>query len=214
MKAVNVAMVFALASVPLGAASSLSGQQSGSGLKLGAWFGGEAIPQALDPGCGNTSGTEGGWTFGGHVAVPLGSFHLEGRASWHSGVDYICPGPLVDRTGVHTISNPDLPFGDFAKTDARLRLDLDSWFLVGVGLGWAWSKDVPYLTSGLGVRVGETVRFGADLDYTSYRIPWLSRTSEFDVGEELQVLGRESYVDWGGAFSLRLVLEAATGAIF
>jgi hypothetical protein len=214
MKATKTTIGIALVSFLSGACLSATAQQPDPGVLLGAWFGGEAIPQALDPGCGNTSGTEGGWTFGAHISVPIGPLLLEGRVSRHSGADYLCPGVLVDRTGVHTIRTPDLPFGDFTKTDARLRLDLGPWFVVGLGAGWAWSKDVPYLTSSVGARAGDSVRFGADLELTSYRIAWRGRTSEFDEGgEEVRVLARDFYHDWGGAFSLRFVLEVPVGAI-
>lgn len=214
MKTTTKAIVLALVWVLPSSASNVTGQESRSALMLGAWFGGEAIPQALNPGCGNTTGTEGGWTFGGHLAVPVGSLFLEGRASWHSGVDYLCPGVLMDRTGVHTITIPDVPFGSFAKTDARLRVEFGPWLVLGLGAGWAWSKDVPYLASSVGVRGGDTVRFGADLEFTSYRIPFRSRTSEFDHVEEVRVLSRGSFTDWGGAVSLRLLLEVPAGAIY
>lgn len=177
------------------------------------WFGGEAIPRALDPACGNVTGAEGGWTAGALASAPVASFSVEGRISRHWGYDRLCPGGLRDRVGIHTLRTPDLPAGDFTKTDVRARVD-SGLFVFAVGGGWVWSKDLPFVVSSFGARVGRRVRFGADLEWTSYRIAWLSRTVEFDDdGAEIRVLENDAYEEWAGAFSLRFVLEVPVGML-
>ncbi len=194
-----------------GGVTCASAQQPTQTGALGVWFGGEAIPRALDPGCGNVTGTEGGWTAGALASVPVGSFSVEGRISRHWGYDLLCPGGLRDRIGIHTLRTPDLPAGDFTKTDLRARVD-SGLFVFALGGGWAWSKDVPFVVSSFGARVGRSVRFGADLEWSSYRIAWLSRTVEFDNdGSEVRILRSDSYEEWAGAFSLRFVLEVPLG---
>jgi len=204
-----LAMLSSLATF-LGASNSdASAQNSDVSLSLGASVAGGSIPNALNPTCGNSAGREGFKSVGWLLILSSGRAALEGRMARHWGREYLCSGIiLIPDAGVHTMRSSRLPVGAFTTTDTRLRLTFGS-YTVGLGGGWAWSKDVPYVTSSVGVSGAYgPVRFGADFELTAFRIPWDSRTERYDEdGFVVQVLSERSYFGWETAPSLLFVFE-------
>lgn len=174
---------------------------------LGVWFSAESLPRAMDPNCGNSQGHRESYALGALVVIPVGRLSLRGSAGVHRRPEFFCSGVLIDRNGIYTIPSSRLAAGDFATTELVLQTSVRNWFVFGLGGGWAWSKNVPYLTSIVGVRFGRGLRLGGDLEITSFRVPWISRTAEYEEGFIVSVLADDFYHDWGSAWSLSFVLD-------
>lgn len=177
---------------------------------FGFWFAGESLPHALDPVCGDASGRGGSAVLGGFLVIPVGPIGLEARASRHLRQRLGCALALVERNGTFTDRSADVGTGDFTTLDLRLRLAVGqrSQWVLGLGGGWAASqKDVPYLTSSVGLRRGTTVLLGVDLELNSYRVPWTARTAEYDLGRIVNVVSDQPFDEWATSLGLRFTIE-------
>ena len=192
------------------AAQAPAGEARILSLAVGAFYAGESIPQPMNSRCGHTAGREAGDNLGIVVSGRVGRFSIEGRVGNHYTTDYVCPGSLRDvADGVHTFRVPDMSAGDFGTTDLRLRIGLGrgGWLDLAAGGGWIWSKEVAYVTSSVGLRHGASLRYGVDLEVTTYRLPWLSRTATYLGGSMIEILNERPYREWATGLGLRLVLE-------
>jgi len=198
-----------LAVLPTGSAAQNSAAESGPAASFfGLSWAGESRPGAIDPRCGDSSDRTEGVTAGGFVVLPARTVSVEARFAHHWSPEGPCA--IVEENETRSDTTSAVGRGGFATLDLRLRWPMrsDGPWVLSAGAGWAASeKDVPYITGSVGVRGGSGVRWGADLEARSYRVPWTAETGEFVSGELVQVVSADSYTAWATSFALRLVVE-------
>lgn len=178
---------------------------------FGFLIGGESVPAGLDRTCGDPAGRRGLALLGAFLVVPVGPVGLQGRVNGHLGGTTICA--IVDdapaRTGTFIEHVPALPEGGFTTIDLSLRWPPgDGLWVLAAGGGWAGSsKDVPYVTASVGLRSAtRPIRFGADLEVSTHRVPWTERTLQYSDGSVTEQSSRR-YEAWAPTVGLRITVE-------
>ena len=196
-------------------ASELRGQspdpplESDDGAAFGLWLGGELVPAGVEPACGS-SGVQTMGMLGALIVVPVGPFALQGRMGGHGGSETcVFGGPLLLGLGTHTFRVSEVSAGSFATLDLRVRWvpsDNLPW-VVALGAGWAASsKDIPYLSTSVGLRGAQAISVGVDLELSVYRVPWTERTWEVTDSSTV-VTSRRAFEEWSPAVGIRFTLE-------
>jgi hypothetical protein len=183
--------------------------------EFGFWFGVESVPAGVDRNCWESTGRRGMTLLGASIVFPVGPIGVESRVGRHwSSTGTICDvdGPLL-QLGTHRERTPQLPAGSFTALDVRLRwtpLDSRSWF-VSAGGGWAASpKRVPYLSASLGTQgAAGTLRVGAELAMTAYRVPWTHRVLQVTEGAVVEV-SRRLLDEWAPTVGVRFSVGVPT----
>lgn len=177
-----------------------------------------AVPRAFEPNCVD------GWD--GHTTsasvevrggLRWGRLGVEARtAPWteiglSGAADCITRDPVFS-DGTHTVRSSPIDRGPFVMTDIRgyyvLRLQPVEW-QVSAGGGWVWSRGVPTLVFGTGIRFGSDLRGVIDAEFSSYRIPWDETTEVWFDAERVRTIDSTSEKLWQRAFSIRVGLEVA-----
>jgi hypothetical protein len=173
----------------------------------------ESVAAGLDPSsCPSLEGGVGS-VLSAFLAIPIWqavsvearfNAHLRGRIACGYG---FALQPYPD--GIYTDTSSDLGSGNFAALDARLRIaPPQSRLLATVGAGWVGgTKDVPYLVGSIGIRNGTRARLTTEVELRSYRVPWTTRTVEYQSGSFVQEVALRRYETWGTSFAVRLGVE-------
>lgn len=163
-----------------------------------------ALPSSIIGGCSGYSAEEGGpeaSPFGGlFFGLPIGPFHLESRTHrWSEDIRQACAtlGNYLE-SGIHTKYTPRLDHLPKYSSDLRIRygLPFQPSLVASVGGGWLWGTDVPFVSSGLGIRRRGKNRFTLDLAWEMHRIPYLLSDEEWEDGQLLRVVGERKEHDW------------------
>jgi hypothetical protein len=178
-----------------------------AGLSLGA----QNLPEGLQ-GCSKETYLAGEL----RVGVALGAVALEGRAgALADPTDCLLAIPaLVDPAippdGVHTSREPG--FGtDAAGWNADVRMRLGGTrrmpLSVSAGAGWLGGPDVPYLTTGIGLRTAGRIRLTLEGEVDWYHADYTDVTLEWRNGQVVREVSRESGDAWWRGVGLRAGVE-------
>jgi hypothetical protein len=167
------------------------------------------MPAGIDQPCSAVEPSDmahAGW----FLVLPAGPVSIEARAIRHwrdSPSACVLPAPLYE-LGTREERLPVLPSGGFGAIELRVRWMPARAWVVAAGGGWAGgSKDIPYLSSSVGVRnPAGTPRLGVALDLTAYRVPWIERTVETTESEQIET-SRRRFEEWALAIGIRLTIE-------
>lgn len=196
----------------VGAPAEDGGVRPHFGFALGAG----SIPRAFEPNC--VDGWEGS-TASAAVEVRgglrWGRFGIETRTAPQTELglggagDCLTPDP-VRPDGTHRVRSSTIDRGPFIVTDFRgyaaLLLEPVEW-LVSVGGGWVWSRGVPAAVLGTGIRFGSDLRGVVDVEFSSYRLPWLETTEVWLDSEIVETIDAMSANRWQRAVAVRVGLE-------
>ena len=203
--------VGAFGCIAVGFAHAAQVHGQGPDPSFGFWIGAAFVPAGLDSGCSYERRGKGMTNLGAFVVVPAGLVALEARAGGHlNGPGANCLVTPVYQLGTRSERIPALRSGGFAAVDLRLRWlpTRDGAWRMTAGGGWAGaSKDIPYLTAGVGIRQPAVApHVGLDLEFTAYRVPWIERTVEASQGTEVETSQRRLQ-EWAPAIGVRLSIE-------
>lgn len=72
-----------------------------------------------------------------------------------------------------------------------------------IGAGWVWGNDIPYLTSGLGIRTTGSFRFTVDLLWEYYRMPYRLSAEEWEDLLFVRVVDVRKGHNWENGWALQ-----------
>lgn len=148
------------------------------------------------------------------IGVPMGPFTVLTQTTANGeailGADDHCtsvePG---HESGTHSDRLRGVETGSFSTTDLRLRFEFPMRYPVvaSAGAGWAWTHEIPFWDATVGLRTSGRLRWGLDLAYEGYRMPFELVIREWENSNVLQVLRQETVREWQGAWQLRIGAE-------
>jgi len=183
---------------------------------FGFAVGAGSIPRAFEPNCVD------GWD--GHAAsgaielrlgVQRGRFSLESRTTPQTEVglsgaaDCLFESP-VRPDGTHVLRASPIDRGPFVMTDVRanvaVRQEPFTW-LISTGAGWVWSRKVPTLILGTGVRWGNDLRGVVDAEWVGFRLPFERVTEQWFNATVVSRTADNRQDIWQSGFSIRVGVE-------
>lgn len=183
---------------------------------IGAFVGAGEVPVTFFDGCvseGRHDARSNSASLELSAGLPIGPVALESRTTARGEP------PLTGRTdcfslepshesGIHTDGYRVDP-GAFSATDLRLvyELPLRVRVTASAGAGWVWARDVPFLTGSLGIRTAGRTRWGGDIVWDRYRMPFGTITREWERYRVVRELSRDAEHVWQDAWSVRLGAE-------
>jgi hypothetical protein len=146
------------------------------------------------------------------VGVPVGPVRFEARTSRAvmTADDVDCPvlDQPIHEHGSFTSILPDFRSSSMTSSDVRLRVEGPRALplMLAVGGGWLWTHDMPYATAATGVRTGRRLRWGVDVTWDYYRMPFIAYHSEWADFQVVRAWSDRAF-EWQSAWSLRLAAE-------
>lgn len=208
-----VATLLVLAAWPAAAPAQRTSQnllsrlQPYAGLSIGA----QNLPEGLQ-GCSPETYPAGEL----RVGVALGAVALEGRAGVladPSDCLLAIPSlfdPALPPDGVHTSREPGFDT-DPAELAADVRVRLGGTrrmpLSVSAGAGWLGGPDVPYLSTGIGLRTPGRIRLMLEGEVDWYHVEFTDVTQEWQNGRVVREISRESGDAWWRGVGLRAGVE-------
>ncbi len=191
---------------------------SNRGPSIGVTFGGGTLPTTFFNGCiledrfnSQSASASAAILFG----VPVGPLtlltHTTVNAEAVLGPQDACTDMQpAHESGVHVDRLRKLQTGSFVTTDLRLGYEFPTRYPVvgSAGGGWALGHDIPFWDASIGVRTpGRRIRWGLDLAFERYRMPFELVTREWENLEVIQVLDRETEREWQNSWQFRVGAE-------
>ncbi len=204
-----VTLVAAFSLFPATAYAQANDSVAALSASFGLSFAVESISGAVSPSCGSGYGARPKGVVSAFLAIPIWRrIGVETRASGRGAGSSHCGyafAPLQQLDGIVTDTDPELGSGGFAAIDTRLRVDAPWRSLVATaGAGWAGSlKDVPYLVGSVGTRG----RFTAEIEVTSFHVPWTARTTEYQGFEVVREVALRRFKTWETSVAIRIGLQ-------
>lgn len=151
--------------------------------------------------------------FGGVViGLSLGRFQLEARnlsRIEQGGFDCILLEPVFE-SGVHTRHIPLAESGTKSSSDVRIGFGIPFRLpiVLSAGAGWVWGNEIPYVTSGLGIRTKGRYQLAVDLLWEMYRMPFQLTDEEWRDFQRTRIVRTYGDDDWQDGWSLQFGVVA------
>lgn len=184
---------------------------------IGVTFGGGSMPITFFNGCiledkfgTNSANLSAAFLIG----VPLGPVTVLTQTTANGEAvfgpkDHCTSVEPAHESGTHVDRLRGVETGAFSTTDLRLRYEFPMRYAVvaSAGAGWVWTHEMPFWDATVGVRTPGRLRWGLDLAFEGYRMPFELVTREWEDWNVIQFLGQETEHEWQSAWQLRFGAE-------